>query len=184
LPEEEEPKRITKKICLLGDPAVGKTSLIHRYVYDVFDDKYLSTIGAKITKKVNMVKMPGDQPDIEVTLLIWDIAGQVVFDNVHHSYYKGAEGVLVVADITRSETFDHVAKWTSETFKVAPCAPVLILANKYDLMQHAGISKAEIEEKIGKFRSSYLFTSAKSGANVERAFITVSEFMAKQSVQQ
>jgi len=111
--DDVETKRITKKICLLGDPAVGKTSLIHRYVYDVFDDKYLSTIGAKITKKKNVVEIPGARFNVEITLLVWDIAGQMKFGNVHQSYYKGAEGALVVADITRSETFEHIVNWIS-----------------------------------------------------------------------
>jgi len=179
-----ETKRVTKKICLLGDPAVGKTSLIHRYVYDVFDDKYLSTIGAKITKKTNLVEMPDAGLNVELTLLVWDIAGQKMFGNVHQTYYKGAEGCLVVADITRRETFENIVNWISELFKIARSVPVLILANKYDLKEQAAISEQEIDEIVGKLGASYLFTSAKTGINVENSFKSISEFLAKQAVQQ
>jgi len=178
-----ETKRITKKICLLGDPAVGKTSLIHRYVYDVFDDKYLSTIGAKITKNTNLIEIPEAGMNVELTLLVWDIAGQKMFGNVHQTYYKGAEGALIVADITRRETFDNVVNWISELFNVARSVPVLILANKYDLREQAAISEQEIDEIVGRLGASYLLTSAKTGINVENAFRSISEFLGKQAVQ-
>jgi len=178
-----ETKRVTKKICLLGDPAVGKTSLIHRYVYDVFDDKYLSTIGAKITKKTHLVEVQESGMNVELTLLVWDIAGQKMFGNVHQTYYKGAEGALVVADITRRETFDNIVNWISELFKVARSVPVLILANKYDLKEQAAITDQEIEEIVGRLGASYLFTSAKTGTNVENAFKSISEFLATHAVQ-
>ena len=175
--------RITKKICLLGDPAVGKTSLIHRYVYDAFDDKYLSTIGAKITKKANLVQIPEAGLDVELSLLIWDIAGQRMFANVHQAYYKGAEGALLVADVTRRETFESIVSWISELFNVSGSVPVLILANKYDLMKQGAITEQEIEDIVGELGATYLFTSAKTGINVESAFGRISEFLARQAVQ-
>ncbi len=176
-----ETKQVSKKICLLGDPAVGKTSLIHRYVYDVFEDKYLSTIGAKITKKTNIVEIPEANVNVELTLIIWDITGQKMFHSVHYSYYKGVEAVLAVADITRSETFDNITSWLSEVFKVAQSVPVLILANKYDLKEQAEISDKEIAEKMAAMGASYLFTSAKSGENVEKAFRSISKFLSCQT---
>ncbi len=171
-------KRISKKICLLGDPAVGKTSLIHKYVYDAFDDKYLGTIGAKITKKTNIVEFPEGGKSVEVNLMIWDIAGQKMLGNVHQTYFKGAKGAMVVADVTRRETFVNVVNWISELFKVTPGIPVLILANKHDLLEQGTISEGEIDAMMGKLGISYLFTSAKSGLNVENAFRSLSEFLA------
>ncbi len=177
-------KKVSKKICLLGDPAVGKTSLIHKYVYDVFDDKYLSTIGAKITKKTNLIEFQEVEMNIELTLLIWDIAGQKMLGNVHNSYYKGAQGALIVADITRRETFEHIIKWISELFSVTGAVPVLILANKFDLQDQAAIKEPEIIDLVKKLGTSFLFTSAKSGINVENAFRSMSEFLARPIVEQ
>ena len=173
-------KRVSKKICLLGDPAVGKTSLIHKYVYDVFDDKYLSTIGAKITKKKNLVELPGSGVNVELSLLIWDIAGQKMLGNVHKSYYKGADGALIVTDVTRRDTFESIIKWITELFSVADNVPVLVLVNKFDLKDQYAISEQEIDEIMDRLGTSFLFTSAKTGLNVENAFTSMSQFLAQQ----
>ena len=77
-------KKVSKKIVVLGDPAVGKTSLIRRFVINAFDDKYLTTIGAKIVKKEVQLRSGGAKPDIDVTLMIWDVAGQKTLGNVKH----------------------------------------------------------------------------------------------------
>lgn len=166
-------KNITKKICLLGDPAVGKTSLIHRYVYDVFDDKYLSTIGAKITKKT--LTIDKTEESINLTMLVWDIAGQKVFGNVHQTYYRGAEGALLVTDITRKETFENAAGWVSELFRIAGRIPVIMLINKFDLKDHAAVNQEYVNKIAGRLGVPYLFTSAKSGLNVETAFKSIAE---------
>jgi len=159
---------------------VGKTSLIHRYVYDAFDDKYLSTIGAKITKKTCFVENAGTGKKTELTMLIWDIAGQKRYENMQRTYYRGAKGALVIADITRRETFENIVNWVTELFKVSPGVPVLVLANKYDLQDKAAISEQEIKQIIDKLGMTFLFTSAKSGVNVENAFNGLSEFLAQQ----
>ena len=80
-------KKVSKKIVVLGDPAVGKTSLIRRFVINAFDDKYLTTIGAKIVKKEVQLRSGGAKPDIDVTLMIWDVAGQKTLGNVKQAYY-------------------------------------------------------------------------------------------------
>ena len=94
-------KKVSKKIVVLGDPAVGKTSLIRRFVINAFDDKYLTTIGAKIVKKEIQLRSGGAKPDIDVTLMIWDVAGQKTLGNVKQAYYRGSEGAMIVCDITR-----------------------------------------------------------------------------------
>ena len=177
-------RKVTRKICLLGDPAVGKTSLIHKFVYDVFDDKYLGTIGAKITKKTSIVEFPESDTNIELSLLIWDIAGQKMLGNVHQSYYRGAHGALVVADVTRKETFENIVTWISEMFSVVPGIPVLVLANKYDLKEKATIGEQHICTMMDKLGVSFLFTSAKSGLNVENAFNTIAKYLAQPIAEQ
>jgi small GTP-binding protein len=174
-------RKVSKKICLLGDPAVGKTSLIQRYVYDKYDDRYLGTIGAKVTKKAQMVAVPEIGANVEMTLLIWDIAGHMMFSKVHQSYYKGAEGALIVADLTRKETFNNILNWISELFKVTDKIPILILVNKFDLRELADITEQEMNEVLGKLGTTCMFTSAKTGENVEKAFGILSEFLARQT---
>ena len=104
-------KKVSKKIVVLGDPAVGKTSLIRRFVINAFDDKYLTTIGAKIVKKEVQLRSGGAKPDIDVTLMIWDVAGQKTLGNVKQAYYRGSEGAIIVCDITRRETLLSTIDW-------------------------------------------------------------------------
>jgi len=174
------PRTLTKKISLLGDPAVGKTCLIQRFVYDAFDDRYLSTIGAKITKKTQTF-MPDHYPtrsqDTNLTFLVWDIAGQKAFQSVHQAYYRGSEGALIVCDITRRQTLDNILEWVSELYKMVGNIPTLILINKYDLRDQISFGEQEINAVASQVRVPYFFTSAKTGHNVEAAFKTLAEFI-------
>lgn len=153
-----------RKVVMLGDPAVGKTSLVHKYVHNMFDDKYLSTIGARPVKKV--IEMGNDT----IILIIWDIAGHS--HNLHPAYYLGAKGALMVCDLTRSATADSIDSWLSALKGKAGEIPVFILGNKSDL------DSREIEighiEKMG-YRA--LTTSAKTGENVDRAFSELAELI-------
>ena len=106
----EEPNviKIAKKIVVIGDAAVGKTSLIKRYVKDEFDDRYLNTIGAKVMKKSVGVNKPDTGEIVDLKMILWDIAGQESFDTVKKAYYRGASGAIVVCDNTRRETMEHM----------------------------------------------------------------------------
>lgn len=171
----KEMKRIAKKICLLGNGAVGKTSLIRRYVYDVFDDKYLSTIGAKVTKKVLSLRYQEPRPDVTLTLMVWDIAGQEDFKNVHPTYYQGTDAALIVCDVTRKETFDDLIRWAEALFKVSDKVPIVFLGNKCDMAIQMAVSEKDLERVAKQFNTIYLLTSAKTGKNVEEAFSAVSK---------
>ncbi len=166
-------KKLLKKICLLGDPAVGKTSLIRRFVYDIFEDKYLSTIGAKITKKP--LTLTFEKSILSITLMIWDIAGQDDFKNVQPTYYKGAEGALIVCDITRKETLTHLLYWQKSLFEVVGKMPVLFICNKCDLVIQNVIEENDLKD----ISSSYMFTSAKTGHNVNLAFSMLTKSILK-----
>ncbi len=162
-----------KKITLLGDPEVGKTSLIRRFVYDAFDDHYLATFGAKITKKklaFPKLYYPSLPYETELTMMIWDIAGQKVYESIHHAYYRGTEGCFVVCDITRMSTLVNIRKWVSGLRLVAGDVPVLLLVNKFDLEDSIAFCEEEIEEICADLQTPFLFTSAKTGHNVEKAF--------------
>lgn len=175
-----EVREVIKKICLLGDPAVGKTSLIRRYVFDMFDDKYITTIGTKVTKKTVMVTgvvHPGT--DIKITLLIWDILGQREYQRLHPVYYQGAEGALIVCDSTRKETIGNLATWVTSFKNVVGNVPVVFLMNKSDLVDQEKFDRTEIDGLSKQHTATYLPTSAKTGLNVEKAFLTVSEALAR-----
>lgn len=165
-------KEIRKKIILLGDGAVGKTSLIRRFVVDKFDDKYIHTIGSKISAK--SVKILKEKETFHMKFQIWDILGQKGYKLLHKSSFKGTEGVILVCDITRKSSLKSLTNyWIPEVHNIAGKIPFVILANKYDLMQKAEFDEEEICELAKNFHSPYYFTSAKYGDNVQRAFESI-----------
>jgi len=150
------------KVCLLGDGAVGKTSLVRRYVFDVFDDKYLMSFGTKVSKKTVSV----DGSDID--LMIWDILGQRSHESLHAAYYRGAAGAFAVCDFTRPDTMRNLKSWLGSFRSVVGDKPVIILGNKADLEKRFTLKELEaFGESVG---CPVLETSAKTGQNVELAF--------------
>lgn len=178
-----ETKDVIKKICLLGDPAVGKTSLIRKYVYDMFDDKYITTIGTKVTKKQVIVKDLGpDKSDVRITLLIWDILGQREYQRLHPVYYQGAEGALIVCDGTRMETMNSLESWATSFKNVVGDVPIVFLINKSDLINLDEVDITPVEEVSKSHNAPFMPTSAKLGTNVENAFYTLSKLIAKKAI--
>ena len=161
---------ITKKICLLGSFAVGKTSLVSRFVTSLFSEKYHTTIGVKIDKKlVNL-------HDQEVSLIIWDLAGEDEFQRVATSYLQGASGYLLVADITRRATLDKAIMLQKRARMVMGDVPFHLLVNKADLADDREIDD-QILEELSKQGWSFLKTSAKTGSEVEAAFLNLAQAM-------
>lgn len=150
------------KLCLLGEGAVGKTSLVRRYVFDVFDDKYLMSFGTKVTKKSLKVG------DADLDLMIWDILGQKSQEVLHAAYYRGAAGALAVCDYTRPETLENLRSWLGSFRSVVGNMPVIILGNKSDLERK--FTLAELETFGASIGCPVMETSAKTGLNVEHAF--------------
>ncbi len=168
------------KIVLVGDKAVGKTSLIRRYVVDAFDDRYLSTLGAKVTKKVMEVRVPGKDVIASLSLNIWDIMGQASFRELaKEAYFHGASGVIVVVDLTRRETLDGIAEWVRAVRDVARPASVVVAGNKYDLAGQAAVSPPELVEAAKAVGGAHFLTSAKTGENVEAAFAYIANEIGK-----
>ncbi len=157
-----ERKRIIRKVCLLGDGGVGKTSLVRRFVEDLFSDKYIVSFGTKVSKKVLLLD------EVELTLMIWDVLGQKSDDSLHAAYYKGANGALLVGDLTRPETLDHLAKWREDFLKVEKDAITIIVGNKADL--EMAVAPADLAALSKNLDSPLQRTSAKTGEGVERAF--------------
>ena len=152
-----------RKIVMLGNPGVGKTSLVRKFVHDMFDDKYLSTLGAKPTKK--LIKVGDDN----LTMMIWDLAGQNF--NLHPAYYGGAKGALLVCDLTRKDTAEALVNWYSALIERAGDIPIVVLANKSDLDGELDI------ERLEEMGFNSMKTSAKTGENVELAFQELAEMM-------
>ncbi len=159
-----------RKIVLLGDGAVGKTSLIRKFVQDEFSDEYLVTFGTKVTKKVITYD------DTELTLLIWDILGQRKHTHLHAAYFQGASGAIVVSDVSRKVTLKSMDEWLTSFREVAGNKPTVYLANKYDI-PNASFGEDELEAVAKKLKAPHFMTSAKTGMNVELAFTTMGEMM-------
>lgn len=153
---------IQKKICLLGDYAVGKTSLVRRYVEGSFSDKYLSTIGIKITRKLIT------RANYQLNLLIWDLAGGEEFSGHDRNYLRGASGALLVCDLTRPETFSILSKYAQLLTDISPHAVMVIAANKADLIREISSNSTELEKICTEFNCQHIRTSAKTGENVEK----------------
>ena len=155
---------IRKKILLLGDFSVGKTSLVRRYVDGSFDDKYLTTIGVKISKKLCSIE------NIECEVLIWDIEGSTPSKKISLGYYKGASGAIFVSDVTRRETIDSLAEHKDIFLNENPEASFVTAYNKADLLTDIARENIEIDEDT-------FFTSAKEDSNVAALFIKLVEKM-------
>jgi small GTP-binding protein len=162
---------LNKKICMLGSMAVGKTSLIRRFVSSIFSDDYLSTVGVKISKK----SLTADGQ--EINLMLWDLEGQDDYGDVNISYLKGASGLLFVIDGTRGHTLSQVLEMRESALKTAGAGtPHLFLVNKNDLRSEWQVSDAVLGALRGK-GYEVLEVSAKTGENVEKAFELIARFM-------
>lgn len=155
---------ISKKIILVGHFGVGKTSLVSQFVHQKFSDHYLTTIGVKIDKK--LVEIDGRK----VNLILWDIAGETSSTKVPKNYILGAQGVIYVFDCSRPETYEKMAEDIFTFQKEIPNAPLTVLGNKSDLVDESSIEKIK-----ASIDTEFLFTSAKTGKNVEDAFITLTK---------
>lgn len=158
-----------KKICLLGDGAVGKTSLIRRFVFDNFSDEYLATIGTKVTKKV-MDFTTDDGTEVHMSLMIHDIIGQAKFEALYKNYYRGAEGGFIVVDMTRKDTLDRLDWWVKGFTDVVGKVPLTLIGNKNDLKEEHQITTEELWQAAKDIGCPHYLSSAKSGENVERIF--------------
>jgi small GTP-binding protein len=166
------------KICLVGDVGVGKTSLIRRYVLDVFDDKYIATIGTKVTKKEIEVKNPQTGAPLKVILLVWDIMGQPSFREVlREAYFYGVEGALAVCDVTSKESLGELRYWIKAMTATAGKVPIVFLGNKCDLRDETRVPFQDIEVFAKKHDAPAMLTSAKTGYNVEQAFAAIVDLM-------
>jgi len=158
------------KIGLVGDQKVGKTSLIRRYVLDQFSDKHIRTIEAKVSKKQVYLDFHEGKA-VRVDMTVWDIIGERHLAELHmKNYYVGVQGILVVIDITRRKTLAGVEDWLSSVLDVTGEVPIHLLVIKCDLEDRFDMEGGEVADLSTKIRSPFMFTSARTGKNVEAAF--------------
>jgi small GTP-binding protein len=169
-------RKLMKKMLVLGEASVGKTSLIRRFVMDRFDDKYIATIGTKTSAKE--LKFATHNEMIKINLQIWDILGQKGYSKLHRSSFQGTNGVFMVADITRKYSLQSLENyWIPKVQHLVGTIPFIILANKIDLINKAELSREELIEFAYKYNVPFYFTSAKNGNNVDQAFYTMGKIM-------
>ncbi len=167
---------VKRKVILIGDGAVGKTSLLRRFVLEKFDDRYITTIGTKVSKKEIVVENNGEQ--VSMTLMVWDILGQQGYTAIQRAGYRGSEGAILVCDYTRRETLESLEKyWIPELQGVVGKVPMVIAGNKVDLKDRKMFSEGEIKFLADKLGSPFISTSALTGDHVEDMFKNLATMM-------
>jgi len=172
--------RIKRKIVLVGDPAVGKTSLVRKCVLDAFSDNYIMTVGFKVMSKKMIFKSTDNSTDIELNLMIWDIMGQRGYSLIPQSAFYGSKGAIIVCDITRKETLLNLTNLTNSLFEIISEIPIILIANKNDLTDQFQFDESAIADIAAAYHAPYFITSAKTGVNVEMAFRVLGRMILKE----
>ena len=183
--EDTQPKSTSAymiKLVLIGDAAVGKTSIRKRYLGEGFQKEHLATLGADFAATTRNLG------EYQIKYQIWDLAGQPMFKNVRPKFFRGCFGALAVLDVTRRETFLNLGSWIEELYQFSGkgIIPIIILANKMDLVDEQKVTIKEVEtfvEELNKntkkhsIENFYLETSAKTGLNIDKAFEILGEYI-------
>lgn len=161
---------INRKVCLLGAFAVGKTALVQQYVRSIFSDRYLSTVGVKISK------VDVNTDGVDTSLVLWDLEGKDFYTEVNMPYLRGAMGYLLVSDGTRRETLDIALELRTKVTEMVGPIPYLLLLNKCDCEEKWELT----DEDINALKNQgipVLKTSAKTGQSVHEAFLLLTKAM-------
>ncbi len=162
------------KIVVIGDGAVGKTSLIKKYTKGTFEKDYVKTLGAQLSKYNEEIN--GDM----IRLIFWDIAGQADFNFLHHLFYKETKAAIIVYSLEENDlgddSFTHIENWYNELSKHCSEILVVLFANKVDLVEKENIDISGIQGLVKKYKFlNYYITSAKTGQGVIEAFNVIIE---------
>jgi Ras-related protein Rab-2A len=158
------------KLVLIGEPGVGKTSLIGRYMSNTFGGEYIKTLGTTISKWAEKVEFE-DGRSFDVSLVIWDIMGErTILPLLQDAYFHKAQGALAVFDVTRRETLKGLKEWITAAWRTVPKMPIVILGNKADLVVERVVADEEAWDFWRPLGLPYFASSARTGQNVEMAF--------------
>jgi len=157
------------KIAIIGDGGVGKTSLIKKFTKGTFEKDYIKTIGAQFSRYDKEIN--GDV----INLIFWDIAGQDDFNFLHPLFYKESRAGIIVYSLEENDlgedSFTHIKNWYNELQKYCSDVPVVLFANKVDLVDENNLNEIEIQEIVDEYKFlGYYITSAKTGQGVIEAF--------------
>ncbi|XP_051243499.1 ras-related protein Rab-37 isoform X2 [Dicentrarchus labrax] len=171
---------ITHKTILVGDSGVGKTSLLVQYDQGKFlPGSFTATVGIGFTNKVV------DVDNLKVKLQIWDTAGQERFRSVTHAYYRDAQALLLLYDITSKPSFDNIRAWLTEIHEYAQKdVVIMLLGNKSDVAAERVVKKEDGEKLAKEYGVPFMETSAKTGLNVELAFLAIAKELKHRATQQ
>lgn len=172
-----EVKNFVKKVVLIGDESVGKTSMIRRFVLDKFDDRYISTLGTKVTKRNLTIRE--STAVYNITFMIWDVMGQKRFEKIQSVAFKNAQGGFIVCDVTKKMSLEHIEVWLELLYRVTRDIPLVFIANKIDLIENRVVDENEVQELAKKYGVPYYFTSAKTGENINKAFFSLGKLMVR-----
>ena len=162
------------KIMVIGDPSVGKTSLIRRFIENRFTDDYITTIGVDWLKKEVLINEM-----INVSLVVWDVAGQSKYASFQEMYYSGSDFIIIVFDITNERSYQNIKRWLEDVHRIlGEEIDFAIFANKVDLEDQRNVSGYEDYKDFPNL-FGIVETSAKTGRNVDEVFEKIAEFLVK-----
>jgi len=159
---------IRKKICMLGSFGVGKTSLVRSFVYNKFEEQYLSTIGVHISHK--SIAIPASNATFTLNFVLWDLAHIEKINEMTRNYFRGAGGAIVVFDVTRRQDVKESEFYLQPFLELNPSAQLIFVGNKIDLVSKDQIEMEQLLHFSKTYQAPFLFTSAQTGENVELLF--------------
>ena len=162
---------IDLKILLVGDTCVGKTSILSKYIDDIFEENHISTIGVEY--KVKSLIING----IKINLRIWDSSGQDRFRSITQSFFRNADGILIIFDLTEKKTFEGVKQWLIDSEYYDIKIKKILVGNKVDLIEERKVEKVIIDNFVKKIQLKYYEISAKEGTNIDNVFRELAEMI-------
>ena len=162
--EDDQRKKLSMKLLLIGDSEVGKTSLLLKYTEHIFPEEHIATIGVEYKDKYII------KDNYNIRLQIWDTAGQERFHSITKNIYRNTNGVIFIYDITKKETFDNIKNWIFDLQSASADIKGIILGNKNDLTDKREVNMTDLQELGEKYKMPYMETSAKNNVNVNEGF--------------
>jgi small GTP-binding protein len=166
------------KTIVLGDPSVGKTTLMIQYTEKKFNELYIPTVGVQVSLKLVPIKVGESKSKAE--LAIWDIAGHIKFQNIRKIFYEGSSAVLFLYDITNAKSFEGISYWINDIAWIVGDKYGILIGNKKDLQKARVIPEEQGRKLAAEYHLDFMETSAKTGENVNSVFDLITENLIKQ----